>query len=73
MNKALFREIVRSHTGKVALIPEVMRICNLKKNAASARLSDVVPFRSDEIDKIREEYGLTDEQVVEVFIKKGGL
>ena len=72
MDKKLLRDIVRKRTGNVALIPEVMRICNLKKNAASSRLSGLVPFRSDEIEAIRTEYGMTDEEVVSVFIKKEG-
>ena len=68
MNKELLRKIVKSRTGNGAVIPELIRICGLNKNTASARLSGKIPFRADEIDKVRTEYGLTDKEVVDVFI-----
>jgi len=70
MNKELLRKIVKSRTGSGAVITELIRICGLNKNTASARLSGKIPFRADEIEKIRTEYGLSDEAVVDVFIKE---
>jgi len=52
------------------LIPEVQRVLGVGKNTASEKLSGKRAFRSDEIEKLRVEYGMDDAQVVDVFIKE---
>lgn len=71
MNKKLFAEIVRKRTGKADVNNELVRVLGINKNTASERVAGRRPFRADEIEKIRLEYGLTEQEVVECFIKEG--
>lgn len=66
-----FRQIVKAKKGCTALIPEAMRVLGVGKNTACDKLNGKRRLRADEIDKFRIEYGLTDEEVVECFIKEG--
>lgn len=66
----MFRDIIVAKTGRKALIPEMMRLLNIGKNTAGEKLNGKRKFRSDEIEKCRVEYGMTNEQVVDVFIRE---
>ena len=50
---------------------EVVRVLGCNKNTAYLRASGRSKWRADEIEKFRTEYDLTDEQVVNIFIKEG--
>ena len=71
MNKEKFISIVRSRTGNKDINNELVRVIGINKNTASARLSGKQPFKSDEIEKLRIEYNMTDAEVVECFVKEG--
>lgn len=70
-NRKLLHKIVKSKTGRSALIEEVVRVLGVGKNTACDKLNGKRAFRSDEIEKLRIEYGLTDAEVVDCFIKEG--
>lgn len=71
MNRLEFKKIVRDRTGKIGLTDEVVRVLGCNKNTAYLRASGRSKWRADEIEKFRTEYDLTDEQVVNIFIKEG--
>ena len=71
MDKTKFSNIVRDRTGKTDLNRELVRVIGCNKNTASARLSGKQPFKSDELEKLRIEYGMTDAEVIECFVKEG--
>lgn len=67
----MLHKIVKSKTGRSALIEEVVRVLGVGKNTACDKLNGKRVFRADEIEKLRIEYGLTDAEVVNCFIKEG--
>ena len=69
MNKEKFRKIVKAKTGSVAMIPALMELCGLQKNAASNRICGRIPFRADEIERLRKAFDISNDDVVDIFIK----
>lgn len=69
MDRSELRKIVIAKTGKRGLTNEVMRVLGCNKNTAYLRASGRSKWKADEIEKFRIEYGLSDEQVVDIFIK----
>ena len=71
MKRDLFQMTLRKRTGRSDVNAELVRVLGISKNTASARLAGKQPFRSDELEKLRIEYQLTDEEVVDIFVKEG--
>ena len=71
MRRDLFRKMLRNRCGRTDTNAELVRVLGISKNTASARLRNRQPFRSDELEKIRVEYELTDTELVEIFVKEG--
>ena len=71
MKRDLFQMTLRKRTGRSDVNAELVRVLGISKNTASARLAGKQPFRSDELEKLRVEYRLTDEEIVDIFVKEG--
>lgn len=70
MKRHLFRRMLADKVGRTDANAELCRVLGISPNTASARLLNRRPFQSDELDKIRKEYGLTAEEVVDIFVKE---
>lgn len=70
-NRKLFRQIVKSKTGNGSLIDEAMRVLGVGKNTACGKMNGNRKLRADEIEKFRVEYNMTEQEVVDCFIKEG--
>jgi transcriptional regulator with XRE-family HTH domain len=71
MKKDLFKMILRRRFGKSEVNAELVQVLGISPNTASARLNGKQPFRSDELEKLRLAYRLTDEELVNIFVKEG--
>lgn len=71
MKKDLFKMILRRRFGKTEPNSELVRVLGISPNTASARLNGKKPFRSDELEKLRQAFRLTDEELVEIFVREG--
>lgn len=71
MKKHLFRKLLHERYGRTDCNSELVRVLGISPNTATARLSNKQPLRTDELEKIRVEYGLTDTELVEIFVKEG--
>lgn len=71
MNRIRFRKILSEKVGRTDANAELCRVLDISPNTASARLHNRKPFRSDELEKIRLEYGLTADELVDIFVKEG--
>lgn len=71
MKKYLFRKLLHERYGRTDCNSELVRVLGISPNTATARLSNKQPLRTDELEKIRVEYELTDTELVEIFVKEG--
>ena len=71
MNRKLFRKMLVEKANRTDANAELCRVLEISPNTASARLLNRKPFRSDELNKLRIEYDLTADEVVDIFVKEG--
>lgn len=71
MKRILFRKMLAEKAGRTDANAELCRVLGVSPNTASARLLNRKPFRADELDKLRIEYGLSADELVEIFVKEG--
>lgn len=72
MNAAYLRQRVRTMSGNTSVLAELQKLLGLSYNSISHKMSGKREFTQNEIDIIRQKYGLTPEEVVKIFFTKEG-
>lgn len=70
MDKRKLIEKIRKATGQKAALAALATLLDLSIVSTSKKLNGIVPFKPDEIDRIREWLGLTDSETVDLFIRR---
>jgi hypothetical protein len=72
MNKKLLKSKIRASTGARAMLDELVELLHISKTSLVSKTNGYREFKPSEIDLIRIKYGLTADDVVEIFIKQKG-